>query len=144
MDKPQQTDSAKLYFNIREKSFLVVAQTRQDSGMREEIGEPIRITDVAFDSRISDVLLDFLDSSRRTAHLSGKTRRYSDAEYSLFRKSHLAVSIERRPSGDLIIIPLHHSKGGFSGGYEEQIIVSKDDVPAKIPSALREAFILAT
>ena len=144
MDDRERTDSAKVYFNTREKVFLVVAQAIQKSGMRAEIGDPIRINDSELESRIGDVLIRALNSFKTNIYSDDKGRRYSDEQYRAFRKEHLGVTVERSPSGDVIIVPLHHSKGGYSGSYEEKIVVGKADIPTKIPAALRQAFGLAT
>jgi hypothetical protein len=144
MDERQKTDSAKVYFNIREKVFLVAAQGILKSGMRGEIGDRIQISDAELESRIADALLRALDSFKTNMHADEKAHRSSDEEYRVFRKKHIGVTVERRPSGELIFIPLHHSKGGYSGSYAEQVIVAPSDIPTKIPSALREAFSLAT
>jgi hypothetical protein len=136
-------DSAVVYFNNRENVFFVVAEAMRGVA-KAEIGEPIRIPESEFDSRIGAVLLEALDSFQTNVYSPDVARGGSQEESRNFIRKHLGVDVERLPSGNITVMPLHHSKGGYSGSYEEKIVVAKADIPAKIPSALREAFSLAT
>jgi len=143
-DEYERTDFATIYFNPREKVCLVIAQARRGRG-RGEIGEPTVVTDAEFDSRIGGLLLEHLDSYRKqlwsqeTAYRSGTPK-----EGRAFIKKHLSVGVERRPSGDLIITPMHHDSSGYTGKESEKIVIASKDVPNKIAAAMRQAFGIAT
>jgi hypothetical protein len=110
-----------------------------------EIGEPTVLTDAEFDSRIGSLLLQNLDCYRKQVWSQETARRsVTPEEGRAFIKKHLSISIERPPSGDLVITPLHHEKGGYTGMASEQIIVPSQDIPDKIAPALRKAFTIAT
>jgi hypothetical protein len=143
-DEYDKTDFATLYFDPREKLCLLVAEARRGRAIGE-VGEPVALTDAEFDIRIGGLLLQFLDSyrsrswSQETARRSGTTQ-----EERAFTKKHLSVGVARPPSGDLVITPLHHEKGGYIGKESDRIVVPSKDVPDKIAPALRKAFSRAT
>src|SRR5262245_24227431 len=133
---------ASVYKNVKSKELLVIAKVVGATG-RAEIGEPIRVSDAEVESAIANILLRTLDSFQTNVYSLEATRPKTEEEYQTFRKHHLRVSVERRSSGDIILLPLHRIKGGYAGKYAEQVVVSKEEVPDKIASALQEAFSLA-
>jgi hypothetical protein len=132
-----------VYLNPRDKVFLVISQVMGPAG-RTEIGEPVKIADAELESQAGAALLRALDSFHSNVYSPETARLSSDKEYRNFRKQHLSVSVERPVSGEVVIIPLHREKGGYTGKRAEQIVLSKDEVPARLASALREAFSVAT
>jgi len=143
-DEYDKTDFATLYYDSREKTCLVIAMARRGRA-RGDIGEPVVVTDADFDSRIGGLLLQFLDSYRtRVWSQEIAYRGGTPQEERAFIKKHLSVGVARPPSGDLVITPLHHEKGGYTGKESEQIIVPGRDVPDKIAPTLRKAFSIAT
>lgn len=91
----EKTDFAKIYFNAREKTCLVVAQAKRGRAIGE-VGEPTVVTDAEFDSRIGDLLLQRLDSYRKQVWSQEIARRsVTPEEGRAFIKKHLSVSIER-------------------------------------------------
>lgn len=143
-DEYEKTDFATIYCNAREKVWLVVAEARRGRAIGE-VGEPVVVTDAEFDTRIGGVLRQFLDSYRTRAWSQEIARRIgTPQEERAFIKKHLSVGVARPPSGDLVISPLHHEKGGYIGKESDRIVVPSKDVPDKIASALRKAFSIAT
>lgn len=142
MDKMK--DSSVIYFNHRKKVFLVVSEARRGRYGRSEVGRPAEIADAEFEAKVGDVLLRSLDSFQTNVFSPETARRASGEEHRVFSKQHVGVDVERALSGDLILRPLHHLQGGYVANRGEQIVVSKEDVPQKIATALREAFKLAT
>jgi hypothetical protein len=143
MAQPSTTDWTKLYFNPKEKSFLVVEEAKSGS-TKSEIGEPVVVPDTEFDSRIAEILIGFLDSFQSNAYSIEIARRGTQQENRAFVRKHLAVSVERTNAGDLIIRPLHHKGSGYVAMSGEQIVVSRSESLSRIPAALREAFDLAS
>ncbi|MGA8224328.1 MAG: hypothetical protein WB780_21965 [Candidatus Acidiferrales bacterium] len=139
-----QKDHAKIYFNVREHVFLLVALGKWGRFGLKEIGTPTRIPDGEFEYQIGRLLVEHLDSFEGNVSSRENTRRFSDSEYRVFRKQHIGVSVERPPSGEIILHPLHHLQGGYVANRGEQVVVRKEDIPDKVPEALREAFRLAT
>jgi hypothetical protein len=143
-DAFEATDFATVYFDPPGKVCLLVSQARRGRATGE-VGEPTIVTEAEFDSRVGELLLQHLDAyrsriwSREIARRLGSPRESRD-----FTRKHLSVSIERLPSGDLVIIPLHHDKGGYTGRASERILVPAKDVPDMIALALRKAVSIAT
>jgi hypothetical protein len=143
-DEYEKTDFAAIYFNAKQKACLLVSEAKRGRAMGE-IGEPTLITDAEFDSRIGGLLLQHLDAYRDSVWTQETARRCGTPQESrAFTKKHLNILIARRPSGDLVITPMHHHGSGYTGRESEQIVVPKEDMPEKIPSALRRAFSIAT
>jgi hypothetical protein len=140
----EKTDFATVYFNPHDKVFRVVTEAKR--GLAQgAIEKPSVVTDVDFESQIGAVLLRHLDYGRTTKWSPEIALRLGTPQESrAFTKKHLNVSVRRLPSRDLIVTPLHHDKGGYTGKKSEEIVVPKDDVPEKIASALRTAFSKAT
>jgi len=134
---------ASVYKNVKSNDVLVVAKVVGPNG-RTEIGDPIRISDDELESLVAVKLLRALDSFATNVYSLEATRPMSTEDYQTFRKHHLSVSVERLESGDIVFLPLHHVEGGYGGKYAEQVVVAKQDVPAMIPAALREALRVAT
>lgn len=140
----EKRDFVQVYFNTREKVFLVVAEARRGLA-RGEIGQPTIVTDAEIDLRIGGLLVQHLDSFSTNVWSQEIARRCATPqEDRAFIKGHLSVEVERRPPGDLIMKPLHHERGGYTGKVSEQIVVPSKDVPGKVVSALRKAFSIAT
>ncbi len=138
----ENTDWTTVYFNRREKYFLVMVEARKGYG-RVEIGEFAKIPDSEFEKAVAQVVSKSLDSFQSNSPNS--TFRMSPEEYKTFRKQHLGVGVQRRrPSGELTIMPLHRRQGGFVGTRTEQILLSGNEYAAKVASSLREAFNIAT
>jgi hypothetical protein len=135
-------DVATLYFNRREDYFLVAAEAKQGYG-RTEVGEPVKITGDQFEKRIGEILSQALDSFQGNSP-SDQLRR-QPGEYQAFRRKHLSISVERqRSSGELRIMPCHRIQGGYAGKRTEEIVLSAQEVPMKLPTVIRKAFDIAT
>lgn len=136
------TDFAQLYLNRGRKVFLLVAQAQRGRA-QGEIGDPTEISDTEFDSVIGPLLLRCLDSYRNAVW--SPERAYRPA--ASFVKQHLSVAVRRTSSGDLIITPMHHNRGGYTGETSEEILVRSnlsDEAGKKLAEAIREAFRRAT
>jgi hypothetical protein len=77
-DQYEQTDFASVYFNPRERIFLVVETARRGHA-QGEVGEPIEISEAEFETRIAAELLKALDSYRTkvwSQEIARRTRRF--------------------------------------------------------------------
>lgn len=143
MPELRKNDCSVLYYNPKEHRFLVVA-VAQDGLALVEIGSPTPIPEAAFESEILNTLLLHLDAFPNNVYYSGHARHGSRETNRLFIREHLSVHVERLPSGDLVIKPLHHERGGYVGKSDEHIMVLKQNVHLELSSALRHAFEVAT
>lgn len=143
MTQPWQTDWAMLYRDPRQRHFLVVAEAKRGFA-KSEIGQPVVLNDPEFDLRVTETLTQFLDSFQSNVYEPERARGGSPEENSTFIKNHLAVSVERLDSGDLILRPYHHKSGGYVAVAGEHIAVQRDQLSQRLAVAIREAFDLAT
>lgn len=135
-------DQAALYFNRRENYFLVTAIAKQGYGS-VEVGAPVKISGDEFEKRIGQILSQALDSFHGNS--PNDQLRREPGEYQAFRNKHLSIGVERqRSSGELRLMPLHRIQGGYAGKRAEEIVLSAQDVPMKLPATIREAFDIAT
>lgn len=137
-----ETDFAVVYFDISKKRFLVVKAAKRGVG-RGEIGDGTEIDEQDFDSRIADVLIQALDSFRSNVYTNENARGTTPESSRLFVRQNLSVHVERHPSGDIYVLPLHHGQRGYSGTRTEQLRVPKGDGTA-LKESLRQAFQKAT
>lgn len=143
MAKPYETSWATVYLNRGEKCFKVVAEAKRGLA-KAEIGNPVVIADYELEARIAGTLIGFLDSFQTNLYSPEIARGGSLEENRIFVKNHLSVSVERLKSGDLVFRPLHHEQAGYVAKTGEQIVVSRNEIPGRIPGAIREAFALAS
>lgn len=136
-------DSVALYFNPRRKVFFVAQERRRGRG-KAETGELLEIVDSDFDSRVCAVVVSCLDKFQANAYSQEEVGHRSPVKTREFIRQHLGVNVERTPTGDFIIQPLHHNEGGYTGREEEQIVLGKNEVPGRLSSTLRSAFQIAT
>jgi hypothetical protein len=132
-----------LYHDPKKGKFSIVA-VAQDGLALAEIGSPTELSDSEFDSSITTLLLHHLDVFKNNVFSPEQARGGTRDDKRRFVREHLSVHVERLPSGDLIMKPLHHERGGYVGKTGEQIIVPKEDVFSGLSSAIREAFQIAT
>lgn len=139
----RKNDCTVLYYNPKERKFLI-AGLAQDGLALVEIGSLTEITDAAFDRDVSDTLFRHLDAFRKNVYDALTARRGSRETNRVFVREHLSLQVERLPSGDLVIKPLHHERGGYVGKSGEHIILRKENVRVELASALRRAFDMAS
>ena len=143
MVKDRKNDFAVLYYNPKQRRFLIVS-VAQDGLARVEIGLPKELSDSAFDSEIKTILFGALDLCQRNVYSPGQARGGTREENRRFVREHLSVHIERLPSGDLIIKPLRHERGGYVGKATDHIVIEQKAIDADLSIALRQAFKIAT
>ena len=133
----------KIYLDLKDGRYIVQPLTDGPVGVTK-FGEPTVVCPEAFSSSIADAVIENLEKFGRDKYDVGRAMRLSQTEYSRFLKGHLGVSVLKLESGNLTIRPLHRQRDGMIGFDKDSLVLSKSDLPHKLPNAIAEAFKRAT
>ncbi len=128
-----------IYRNLKSGAFLVQPFALGPNG-KTACGKALLLQGNETDDKIGAPVLATMEKYRTQKFDAALAIRHDQNQQREFVGGHVAVSVARLDSGDIVIRPLHHERGGFVAHAEEAISLNEKVSCELLGAAIRDAF----
>jgi hypothetical protein len=133
-----------IYRNKKTNKILVQPMARHPTGASADFGAPTELAESDWDSRLLSTVLEDLAKYGGQQYEADLAPKYQRTEYARFTRSNDLVSITRLKNGVVEVNPSERVRGGYRGLNDQMIVLSPEEAPTRLVTAIREALALCT